>query len=135
MTGVSSRGLGKLDVRDFVQIKIEGRGSFVVPKATAAVVAKVCEDAADEIGLTVPVYLTGCYGNFITCIKFVRQITGKNLKDAKAIVDMVRGEYPRRQLLGFFRWDKAQAIKLDADEHNTKIEVPHPLEILAQQAE
>ena len=118
-------------------IRIDGHGSFVIPHDLADAVARMCA-AAHEIteatnGTQVPVYLVGSGANYIACIKFIRQVTGKSLKDAKAFCDRARGG--ERMLLGRFAWNKAQQIKDEGADYDAIVEIPSPLEMLAEQAE
>lgn len=135
--GISGRGLGSLDLTRFRKVVIEGHGTYILTTDLAEAAAKMCQ-AAQEMneaihGIHVPVHLVGCGRQVISCIKFVRQVTGKNLKDAKGVVDKVRDG--QAILLGRYPWNEAQSIKVDGEEHDAIIKIPSPLELLGEQAE
>lgn len=128
--------MSKIMSNDLCVITVEGHGSYTVTRSIASSVAQLCE-AAQEVtavctGSGVPLYITDVGPNSINAIRFVRQVTGRDLRSSKQLCDsVVRGE----ALLGVFSLEHAQAIKMEAVDYGMKIRMPTPLEMLAQQAE
>jgi len=122
----------------YVTIHIEGTESFRVPPAIADVVTRFLKAAVDldeaTTAVRVPIYLTRVNPNrVIDAIKFVRQLLGVPLKEAKAVVDKVRNG--SREKLGEYYWDEALRIKASGFRASAEIALPSALEMLGRQAD
>jgi len=126
----------------YLEVKIEGIGTYYVPKSLGESFARLIESAremstlvAREADFVVPVHLVGAGSSVIGAIKFVRILTKTTLKDAEKLVDRARGAngYKKeRVLLGRCRWADALRIKSEGAEEGAVIEIPSPLEMLAR---
>ena len=136
----------------FFEIAIDG-DSFMVDEHWAGILRATAERAAahsvalhGDLSDMIDVKLIYVGPKVIGCTKEVRTVTGLNLKDAKAVVDKVRGNhrYPFNgnteedgapQSLGVFSYDEALKLKARFEAVGSRLDVPSPLEALAEVAE
>lgn len=125
------------------RVQVEGAGDFYIdeqwlmvltPLLRAAQAASHGPDSAfwDADVMSVPVRLVGCGSRLIAIIKEIRSLTGKSLKDSKAMLDRVLAPNPEPGgvLLGVYPYDRALEIKRAFEEATGRVSVPSPLEML-----
>lgn len=120
----------------YYTIDIEEFGKFVVSRENAAAIAHISSSLAEreaDGAIIVPVYLTVVGQRLIGTIKEVRACTGRNLKDAKALVDSARAT-GCRALLGRYPVPTAVDIINSFAAIGSTAEMEDPLTLLAQQA-
>jgi len=114
------------------RVEIEGIGTFYITVKMSLALHDLC---LSSMALMVPVTLTNVRpvrSSRIPAIKFMREVLGTSLKEAKAACDAA-SERGKTTLIGSYPLAEALKIRDEGQAVGCIIHVPTPLECLAEQ--